>query len=120
MPKSLGSTEFTLYLGSIFFLRTASSDTARRSRGPRRSAGVSFMPSGIHTLLRQVLPRALPMAAPISRERIPCSIQNWQVALSALLSVIPPTTLEWAKKVGLKSRPILMDRAHAIDRKNFV
>ena len=37
--------------------------SARRSRGPLRSAGVSFMPSGIQTLVRQVLPRALPIAA---------------------------------------------------------
>ena len=36
------------------FLKTASSDSASRSRGPRRSAGVSFMPSGIQTLVTQV------------------------------------------------------------------
>src|ERR1017187_10077109 len=110
MPKSLGSTESTLYLGLIFFVKTASSDSTRRSRGPRRSAGVSFMPSGIQKLFRQVLPRALPMAAPISRDRMPCSIQNWRVALLALLSVNPPITLEWAKKVGLKSRQHLPEQ----------
>src|ERR1035441_7126650 len=93
MPKSLGSTESTLYLGAIFFLKTASSATARRSRGPRRSAGVSFMPSGIQTLLRQVLPRALPIAAPISRERIPCSIQNWRGALLGRGGGSAPPTL---------------------------
>ena len=45
--------------------KMASSDSARRSRGPLRSAGVSFMPSGIQTLVTQGVPRALPMAAPI-------------------------------------------------------
>ena len=62
----------------------ASSDSARRARGALRSAGVSFMPSGIQTLVTQVLPRALPMAAPISRERMQCSIQNWRMPLSRM------------------------------------
>ena len=50
-----------------FFLKTASSDCSRRSRGLRRSAGVSFMPSGIQTLVTVGEPVVLPIAAPISR-----------------------------------------------------
>ena len=75
----------------------ASSDSARRSRGPLRSAGVSFMPSGIQRLVTQVLPRALPMAAPISRQRMPCSIQNLRIALFGCESVKPSAALGWAK-----------------------
>ena len=35
------------------FLKTVSSDSVSRSRGPTRSIGVSFKPSGIHTFVTQ-------------------------------------------------------------------
>ena len=56
-----------VFRDSSFLAKTVSSASASRSRGPRRSAGVSFMPSGIQTLVTAGVPSALPMAAPISR-----------------------------------------------------
>jgi len=117
--EQFGFHRVTLYLASIFFLKTASSASTRRSRGPRRSAGVSFMPSGIQKLLRQVSPRALPMAAPISRERMPVLDPKLADGLVGAAECHTATTFEWAKKVGLKSRPILIDRAHAIQFLNW-
>src|SRR5579862_3007323 len=101
MPNSFGSTESRLYFVGRGFLKTASSDSANRSRGARRSAGVSFMPSGTHTFVTQVLPRALPMSAPISRQRRQCSIQNCRMLLSRLDKVNPSADFGCEKHVGL-------------------
>ena len=45
---------------------------ANRIRGDFRSIGVSLYPSGIHTFVTQGVPSACPIAAPISRQTIPC------------------------------------------------
>ena len=49
----------------------ASSDIASRSRGPFRSTGASFDPSGIQMFVTQGDPSAPPIAAPIRRQAIP-------------------------------------------------
>ena len=90
----------------MFSSKIASSDASSRSRGPTRSIGVSFMPSGIQRLVTQALPSALPIAAPIRRQAMPCSIQNSRIAVSACDSVKLSAALGCEKKVGLKSRPM--------------
>ena len=67
MPNSLPSTASRLCAGSSGSANIASSDSISRSRGPIRSTGVSFMPSGIQTLVTQGVPSAFPIAAPIRR-----------------------------------------------------
>ena len=69
--------------GSIGSAKIASSASARRSRGPARSIGLSLEPSGIQTFVTQGVPRALPNAAPMRRQAIPWSIQNRRIAGSA-------------------------------------
>ena len=76
-----------------------------RRRAAIRSTGISFDPSGTQILLTAGLPRAAPMAAAISRERRPCSIQKSRMPLSGCDSVRLSSALAWAKKVGLKSSP---------------
>ncbi len=100
------STASRLKAGSIGSAKTASSDRASRSRGALRSTGVSFEPSGIQTLVTHGLPSASPMAAPMRRQAMPCSIQKSRIAASGCDSVRPSAALGWAKKVGLKSIPI--------------
>ena len=105
IPKSLGSTASRLCFGERAFSNTASSDSASRSRGASRSAGVSLNPSGTQTLVTQGVPSALPIAAPISRDRRQCSIQNFLIPLSACDRVNPSAALGCEKQVGLKSSP---------------
>jgi hypothetical protein len=62
-------------------------------------------PSGTQTFVTQGVPNALPIAAPISRDRRQCSIQNFRMPLSACDSVKPSAALGWEKQVGLKSSP---------------
>src|ERR1700722_6247322 len=114
MPNNLDSTASRLCFGSIDLAKMASSDSVRRSRGPERSTGVSLEPSGIQTLVTQVLARDLPMAAPILRQAIPWAIQKERIAGSGLVSVKPSAALGCAKKVGLKSNPIRWDFAQSI------
>ena len=70
--------------GSAAWRRSCPATSSRRSRGDLRSAGVSFVPSGIQTFVTQVLPSCLPISAPISRQAIPCSIQKFRMPASAL------------------------------------
>ena len=88
MPKSLPSTESRFSVGLIDSLKMASSDSVSRSRGPTRSIGVSFMPSGIQRLVTHGLPSALPIAAPMRRHAMPWLIQNVRIAWSAWDSVM--------------------------------
>src|ERR1017187_8706297 len=114
MPNNLGPTASRFSFGTIGFLKIASTDSASRARGELRSAGVSFRPSGIHTFVTQVLPRALPIAAPISRLLMQFSIQNLRIPLSACDSVKPSAAFGGEKQVGLKSRPSPFFFAQAI------
>ena len=47
------------------------------------------MPSGIQELVTHGLPRAAPIAAPILRQAMPCSIQNLRMPVSGWASVMP-------------------------------
>ena len=76
---------------------------SRRATRPGARAGpcgrwaMSFMPSGIQTLVTHGVPRALPKAAPIFRQTMPWSIQNLRMAGSGWASVKPSAALGWAK-----------------------
>ncbi len=80
-----------------------------RWRGPRRSTGVSFMPSGIQRFVTQGLPRARPNAAPIWRQAMPCAIQNSRIARSGWDSVKLSAAFGCEKNVWLKSSPMPSD-----------
>ena len=58
----------------------SSSDATSRSRGPRRSTGVSFMPSGIQWFVTHGVPSAAPIAAPMRRHAIAWRIQKARIA----------------------------------------
>ena len=105
MPKSFGSTASRWIFGSISSLNIASSEAASRCRGPSRSTGTSLQPSGIHTLVTVVVPSWRPISAPILRQAIPCSIQNWRALSLALESVQPSLASGCEKNVALKSSP---------------
>jgi len=103
-------------LGSIGSANISSSDFARRWRGASRSTVTSFIPSGIQTLVTQGVPRALPMAAPILRQQMPCSTQNLRIPSSACASVKPSAAFGCEKYVGLKSMPTPWLLAQSIQR----
>ena len=105
MPKSLPSTASRLCLGSIGSAKMASSDSASRSRGPLRSTGVSFEPSGIQTLVTQASPGASPIAAPIRRQAMPCSIQNRRMPASGWARVKPSAALRVGEEGGVEVHP---------------
>ena len=65
--------------GSIGSAKIASSDSSSRSRGPTRSTGVSFMPSGIQRFVTHGVPSARPIAAAIRRHACPCAIQKSRI-----------------------------------------
>ena len=65
--------------GSIGSAKIVSRASARRSRGPARSIGVSLEPSGIQTFVTHGVPSALPKAAPMRRQAMPWSIQNRRI-----------------------------------------
>ena len=98
----------------MFSSKIASSEASSRSRGPTRSIGVSFMPSGIQKLVMQVVSSALPIAAPMRRQARPWAIQNSRMPESACDSVMLSAARGCEKYVGLKSRPICSRRAQSI------
>ena len=110
MPNSLPSTASRLCFGFSGFLNMASSDSASRSRGPRRSAGVSFMPSGIQTLVTAGVAERLAHR----RADFAAGAGNARSRTGGCLcprcdSVKPSADLGCEKQVGLKSRPMPSD-----------
>ncbi len=85
---------------------TASSASISRARGPDRSIGVSFIPSGIQKLVTHGWPSARPIASAIWRQAMPWRIQNSRMPLSACDSVTLSAAFGCEKYVGLKSRPM--------------
>ena len=64
---------------------------------------MSFMPSGVQKLSRTDDFCFLPMAAEISRQRLPCSTQKSRMARLGCVSGRPLAAFGCAKNVGLKS-----------------